>query len=69
MQVAGSFEEQRLNSLPPGLSLNGTLGPRPEPGVGVNPAFSVDEECDAMEAFFKQVRAALLPVQVTKTRN
>lgn len=65
-QVASSLEEQRLNSLPPGLqpnavvalgaSMGGTLGPRLEPGV--NPAFSVDEESDAMDAFFKQVEEA-----------
>ncbi|KAK3920510.1 Syntaxin-1B [Frankliniella fusca] len=59
-QVASSCEEQRLNSLPPGLQNHvvnlGTLGPRTEPGV--NPAFSVDEESDAMDAFFKQVEEA-----------
>ncbi|XP_034230312.1 syntaxin-like [Thrips palmi] len=58
--VASSFEEQRLSTLPPGLQGHvvnmGTLGPRVEPGV--NPAFSVDEEYDAMDAFFKQVEEA-----------
>lgn len=59
--MASSFEEQRLSTLPPSLQGHvvnlgtlGTLGPRLEPGV--NPAFSVDEESDAMDAFFKQVR-------------
>lgn len=60
--VASSFEEQRLSTLPPGLQGHVvnmgalTLGPRLEPGV--NPAFSVDEESDAMDAFFKQVEEA-----------
>ncbi|XP_026290522.1 syntaxin [Frankliniella occidentalis] len=58
--VSSSYEEQRLNTLPPGLQSHavnmGTLGPRAEPGV--NPAFSVDEESDAMDAFFKQVEEA-----------
>lgn len=58
--VASSIEEQRLSTLPPGLQGHvvnmGTLGPRVEPGV--NPAFSVDEEYDAMDAFFKQVEEA-----------
>ncbi|KAJ1522340.1 hypothetical protein ONE63_002634 [Megalurothrips usitatus] len=65
LQVASSYEEQRLGTLPPGLQLNAatlgslgnlTLGPRAEPGV--NPAFSKDEEYDAMDAFFKQVEEA-----------